>query len=106
MLLLCSRQRERLGKHLGKTPYLALVNIHLQEMKLSKQKITANLYHDLAMGKAPSCGPITACVCVMPDIVITRDNLERKGPGYTFAEAGVETRQTEASTLDGLIRDL
>ena len=63
---------ERLVEHLEETPCLALANIHLQE-------IIDNLYHGLAMGKAPRRGPIPACVCVMPDIVITPGEPAGKG---------------------------
>jgi hypothetical protein len=37
-----------------------------------------------------------------PDVIITRESLSGKGPGYVFAGAGTETRQTEAVSLDEL----
>ena len=43
--------RGTLGEHFGESPYFALVEIDLQEMKLAKQEIVANPYKDLAKGK-------------------------------------------------------
>jgi len=41
-----------------------------------------------------------------PDVVLTKESLAGKGPGYAFAEAGVETVQTEAGSLEELVEDL
>ena len=38
-----------------------------------------------------------------PDIVVAKESLSGKGPGYAFADAGVETMQTEANSLDELV---
>ena len=41
-----------------------------------------------------------------PDVVFSSERLEGKGPGYAFAEAGVETLQTDAGTLEELVAGL
>jgi len=38
-------------------------------------------------------------VSLKTDIVLLREDVHGKGPAYVFADAGIETRLTEASTL-------
>lgn len=96
--------RGSLGEHFGESPYFALVEMDLQEMRLSKQEIIANPYQNLAKGKGIKVAQFL--LAYKPDVVITRESLKGKGPGYAFAEAGVEIGQTEARTLDELIEGL
>ncbi len=96
--------RGSLGEHFGESPYFALVEMDLQEMRLSKQEIIANPYQDLAKGKGIKVAQFL--LAYKPDVVITRESLTGKGPGYAFAEAGVEIGQTEARTLDDIIQGL
>jgi len=96
--------RGSVGEHFGESPYFALVEIDLQETRLSKQEIIANPYHDLAKGKGLKVARFL--LTYKPDVVLTRESLAGKGPGYAFAEAGVEIRQTGYRTLDELIREL
>ncbi len=96
--------RGSVGEHFGESPYFALVEMDLQEMRLSKQEIIANPYRDLAKGKGIKVAQFL--LSYKPDVVITRESLAGKGPGYAFTEAGVEIGQTEARTLDELIEGL
>ncbi|MGV8174245.1 MAG: cation diffusion facilitator family transporter [Methanothrix sp.] len=96
--------RGSLGEHFGESPYFALVEMDLAEMRLSKQEIIANPYQDLAKGKGIKVAQFL--LDYKPDVVITRESLTGKGPGYAFAEAGVEIGQTKARTLDELIEGL
>jgi predicted Fe-Mo cluster-binding NifX family protein len=92
------------GEHFGESPYFAFVEIDLREMRLSKQEIIANPHQDLAKGKGIKVAQFL--LTYKPDVVITRESLAGKGPGYAFAEAGVEIVQTEARTLDVLIEGM
>ena len=96
--------RGSVGVHFGESPYFPLVEIDLPEMRLFKQEIIANLYHDLAKGKGLKVARFL--LTYKPDVVLARESLAGKGPGYAFAEAGVEIRQIGYSTLDELIDDL
>ncbi|MCU0637621.1 MAG: cation diffusion facilitator family transporter [Methanothrix sp.] len=96
--------RENVGEHFGESPYFALVEMDLQEMRLSKQEIIANPHQDLTKGKGIKVAQFL--LAYKPDVVITRESLTGKGPGYAFAEAGVEIGQTEARTLDEIIQGL
>lgn len=96
--------RGTLGEHFGESPYFALVEIDLQEMKLNKQDIVANPYKDLAKGKGLKVAKFL--LTYKPDVILCKESLSGKGPGYAFAEAGVETFQTGAKTLEELINSL
>lgn len=93
-----------LGEHFGESPYFALVEIDLQEMLLAKQVIVANPYKDLAKGKGLKVAKFL--LTYKPDVIISKESLAGKGPGYAFAEAGVETTQTQAKTLEELVNGL
>jgi len=93
-----------LGEHFGGSPYFALVEIDLQEMKLVKQEIVANPFKDLAKGKGLKVAQFL--LTYKPDVILSRESLAGKGPGYAFAEAGVETIQTRARTLDEVVSSL
>ena len=41
-----------------------------------------------------------------PDVVLTNEDLAGKGPGYAFADAGIETLQTGAKTVNELVQQL
>jgi cation diffusion facilitator family transporter len=96
--------RGTLGEHFGESPYFALVEIDLQEIKLNKQEIVANPYKDLAKGKGLKVAKFL--LTYKPDVILCKESLSGKGPGYAFGEAGVETFQTGAKTLEELINSL
>jgi len=93
-----------LGEHFGESPYFALVEIDLREMLFSKQEIVANPYKDLAKGRGLKVAKFL--LTYKPDVILSKESLAGKGPGYAFAEAGVETAQTQAKTLDELVSGL
>jgi len=66
--------------------------------------MVANPYSNLAKGKGLKVSRFL--LAYKPDIIICKESLAGKGPGYAFAEAGVETAQTEAESLEGLIKSL
>jgi predicted Fe-Mo cluster-binding NifX family protein len=39
------------------------------------------------------------------DVVVLREDLHGKGPAYVFADAGVETRLTQATTLPEVLAE-
>lgn len=96
--------RGTLGEHFGESLYFALVEIDLQEMKLNKQEIVANPYKDMAKGKGLKVAQFL--LSYKPDVIFVKESLIGKGPGYAFAEAGVETSETGAKTLEELINSL
>ena len=96
--------RGTLSKHFGESPYFALVEMDFEEMKLLRQEIVANPHKDLSKGKGLKVAQFL--LGFKPDVVFSRESLEGKGPGYAFAEAGVETAQTDVETLEVLVAGL
>ena len=94
----------RLSRHFGESSYFALVEMDFEEMKLVRQEIIANPHKDLSKGKGLKVAQFL--LGFKPDVVFSIEGLEGKGPGYAFAEAGVETVQTDAETLEELMADL
>lgn len=93
-----------LSDHFGESPYFALVDIDLQMKAVSRQEIVANPYRDLAKGKGLKVARLL--LTYKPDMIICKESLAGKGPGYAFAEAGVESILTGAQSLEELVRSL
>lgn len=96
--------RGTLGEHFGESPYFALMDIDFKEMKLLRQEIVANPHKDISKGKGLKVAQFL--MAFKPDVIFSKEGLEGKGPGYVFAEAGVETFQTEAKTMEELVGDI
>ena len=77
------------------------MDMDFEEMSLVRQEIVANPHKDLSQGRGLKV--VQFLLGFKPDVVISRERLEGKGPGYAFAEAGVETVQTDAETLVVLV---
>ena len=96
--------RGTLSGHFGESPYFALVDIDLQRKDIRRQEMVANPYSNLAKGKGLKVSRFL--LAFKPDLIICKESLAGKGPGYAFAEAGVETAETEAESLEGLVKSL
>jgi len=90
--------------HFGEAPYFALMEIDMQQKAVSQQEVLDNPYKDMTTGRGLKVAEFL--LGYKPDVVMTRENLSGKGPGYAFAEAGVETVQTKIESLEQLIDDL
>jgi cation diffusion facilitator family transporter len=90
--------------HFGEAPFFSLVEIDLQRKAVSRRDVLANPYRDLTKGRGLRVAEFL--LGHKPDVVLTRENLSGKGPGYAFADAGVETVQIEAESLDKIVKDL
>jgi cation diffusion facilitator family transporter len=97
-----------ISDHFGEAAYFALVDIDIQQKAVARQEVLANPYLDLTKGRGLKVAGFLRSY--KPDAVVTRESLSGKGPGYVFAEAGVETLQTEALSqvdlVDRLLADL
>ncbi|ABK14358.1 MULTISPECIES: cation diffusion facilitator family transporter [Methanothrix] len=92
------------GTHFGESPYFAILDIDNVERKVKRQEIVANPYLGLEKGKGIKVAELL--LKHKPDIVLTKESLRGRGPGYAFAEAGVETLQIQTDSLKELIDDL
>ncbi len=99
-----SSHRGEISQHFGEAPFFALIDVDLKERRLQRQEIVANPHSDLAKGKGIKVAQFL--LEYKPDIVVARENLLGKGPGYAFADAGIETMQTQATSLSQLLVQL
>jgi len=94
----------RVSGHLGKAPYFALVELRAQDGALLRQEILANPHRELEKQKGLEVAKMLVGKGI--DIILVKESLEGKGPAYVFAEAGVQTRLTQAETLEQILAEL
>ena len=86
----------------GKAPYFAVIDIHVKDGAVSRQEIIDNPYRDLEKGRGIKVAEFI--LKYKPDIVVSQKSLTGKGPGYALTDAGTETIQTEANSLEGFLK--
>ncbi len=90
--------------HFGASPFFGLIEIDLGRKAVFRQEVIANPYKDLTKGRGLKVAEFL--LGHKPDVILTRESLTEKGPGYAFAEAGVETVQIEVESLEKTVEDL
>ncbi len=90
--------------HLGKAPYFALVELRSNDGALLRQEILANPHQELEKQKGIEVAKMLVDHGV--DVLLVKDSLEGKGPSFVLADAGVETRLTDAETLNQILAEL
>ncbi len=90
-----------ISQHFGEAPYYTLVDIDLKLREVHKQEVLANPHCELVKGKGIKVAQFL--LNYKTDVVVTKENLSGKGPGYAFADAGVETIQTKSNSLSDLL---
>jgi cation diffusion facilitator family transporter len=88
--------------HFGEAPYFAIVDIDITGRKVERTEVIANPHQKVVKGKGLRVANFL--VTFKPDTIATREDLTGKGPGYVFADAGVETVQTDAADLGTFLR--
>jgi cation diffusion facilitator family transporter len=99
-----SDSRGEISQHFGESPYFALVDVDTRTNKVIRQEVMENPHLTLKKGKGIKVAQFL--LGQKPGIVVTRENLTGKGPGYAFADAGVETRKTKIRDVDELLNQL
>ena len=97
-----SDQGGTISDHFGEAPFFALVEIDTAGRMVERTEILANPHLQVVKGKGLKVA--TFLVSFKPDVIATREDLKGKGPGYVFADAGVETMQTDAKDLESFTR--
>jgi cation diffusion facilitator family transporter len=85
------------SEHFGESPFFALVTVRLADAQIEQQQILSNPHQEVE--KAKGIRVAEWLVGLKTDVVLLREDVRGKGPAYVFADAGVETRLTEAATL-------
>jgi len=99
-----TNDRGDIGAYFGETPHFILIDINRKKKKVIRREVIDNPHLGLEKGKG-----IKAAQFLLqhnPDVVYAREPLSGKGPGYAFADAGVETRQTKNHGVEELIDQL
>jgi len=94
-----------ISPHFGEAPYFALVTVRTSQGQhqasgtpdVERQEVLPNPHANLEKAKGIRVGEWL--VGLKADVVLLREDVQGKGPAYVFADAGVETRLTEASNL-------
>lgn len=94
----------QISEDFGKSLYFVLVDIDNARKSVLRQEIIANPYSEVEKGRGIKVAELL--LSHKPDIVIARESLAGKGPGYAFENAGVEIRQTDVKSLDQLLGQL
>ncbi len=87
----------KVSQHFGEAPYYALVTVRTADSQIERQEVMANPHKDVE--KAKGIRTSEWLVDLKVDVVLLREDVHGKGPAYVFADAGVETRLTGATTL-------
>jgi cation diffusion facilitator family transporter len=90
--------------HFGEAPYFALVDIDIPGKRVERTEVIANPHQQVVKGKGLAVAKFL--LEFKPAVVATREIITGKGPGYVFAEAGVETIQTDARDLRSFIQGI
>jgi len=89
--------------HFGEAPYFALVTVRTTDGRVERQEVLTNPHTDVEKAKGIRVGEWLVGLKV--DGVLLKESVHGKGPAYVFADAGVETRLIEATTLAEVLAD-
>jgi cation diffusion facilitator family transporter len=86
-----------ISAHFGEAPYFAVLTTGRTDGALEEQRILANPHRSLERAKGIRVAEWLVAQKV--DVVLTREDVRGKGPGYVLRDAGVELRITDAVEL-------
>jgi len=92
-----------ISSHFGESPHFVLIDIDTKNKREIKREVIDNP-HEMEKGKGIKVAQLL--LGYKPDVIIARENLSGKGPGYAFNDAGVEIRQVESRNVDELLGQL
>lgn len=85
------------SEHFGEAPFFSLVTVRTTDGGVERLEVLSNPHRDIE--KAKGIRVAEWLVNLKIDVIVLREDVQGKGPAYVFADAGVETRLTQASTL-------
>ncbi|MFH1674472.1 MAG: cation diffusion facilitator family transporter [Pseudomonadota bacterium] len=87
--------------HFGEAPYFAVVLLRVADGNIERQEMVTNPHT-----KVPKAKGIRVAEWLVEqkvDVVVAKEDLQKKGPSYVFADAGVELQVSEADQLNEVI---
>jgi cation diffusion facilitator family transporter len=85
------------SEHFGESPFFGLVTVRMADSQIERQEMLANPHQ--AVAKAKGIRVAEWLVGLKFDALLLREDVRGRGPAYVFADAGVETHLTQATTL-------
>jgi cation diffusion facilitator family transporter len=92
----------KVSEHFGEAPFFALVAARRSDGAIEEQRIVSNPHSKEE--KAKGIRVAEWLVTQKIDVVLSREDVSRKGPAYVLREAGVILRVTERQTIGEAIR--
>jgi cation diffusion facilitator family transporter len=86
-----------ISEHFGESPLFALVTVRRVDGRIEEQRIAGNPHR--REERAKGIRVAEWLVDQKVDVVLLRDDMRGKGPGYVLRDAGVAVRRTDARTL-------
>lgn len=85
------------SEHFGESPFFGLVTLRRDDGGIEEQRIVGNPHQKLERAKGIRVAEWLVDEKV--DVVLLRETVHGKGPGYVLRDAGVAVRRTDARTL-------
>ena len=99
-----SEDGDSISLHFGEAPSFALIDINVATGRVVSTGALENRFVHVEKGKGIKVAEMLLARKI--DVVVTREDLSGKGPGYAFQEAGVATITTDRESMRMLIGDL
>jgi cation diffusion facilitator family transporter len=93
-----------LSQKFGEAPYFIILELDRRDRSLLKQEIVVNPLRYSGQGRGIKVAGFL--LSFKPDMVVSREELAGKGPGFVLADAGAEIRTTRAQTVNEMITGL
>jgi cation diffusion facilitator family transporter len=90
-----------ISEHFGEAPYFAIVTLRRDNRSLVERHLVVNTFLGIERGKGIRVAEWLAAQKV--DVVLSREQLQGKGPSYVLRDAGIELRLTEAHEPEAAI---
>jgi predicted Fe-Mo cluster-binding NifX family protein len=87
----------KVSRHFGEAPFFAFVAVRRSDGVIEEQRLVSNPHSKEE--KAKGIRVAEWLVSQKIDVVLTREDVSRKGPAYVLREAGVELRITDKQTV-------
>jgi cation diffusion facilitator family transporter len=92
------------SEHLGDAPYFALITRRSANGAIEKQEVIANPHRDLTEAKGIRVAEWLVSQKV--DRVVLKEDFPGKGPGYVFADAGVQVLRMGAESIGAALAEV
>jgi cation diffusion facilitator family transporter len=91
----------KVSQHFGEAPFFALVAVRCSDGAIEEQRIAINPHCTEARAKGIRVAEWLVAQKI--DVVLSREDVSKKGPAYVLREAGVQLRNTDKSTISEAI---